>query len=290
MDQASDQNVDLQGTDPDGKPAGWLIYLRVVGILFVSSPILALQALAIFIRWPFWWNGAALWHRTVTRMLGLQVEFTGHGFAEGPVLYASNHISWLDILVLGGHLPRASFVAKAEVETWGVIGKIASLHKTIYVDRARRNTTGTTTNELADRVAQGDSLILFPESTTTWGQHVIPFKSALFGVAEKAAENDGDMLVQPITISYVGVNGAPLVRGQKPWVAWIGDMELSPHLVQLLQRGRIKVRVELHAPIHLRDFGCRKELAAFCELKVKEGLERAHRDEHQHGPQPRHGQ
>lgn len=271
------------------KAEGWtaLGILRVFLIGTVSLPLFFLQTIMVRSSGDHWWKGAGLWHRLICRIVGLEVRVKGSVEHDGPILYASNHISWLDIIVLGGRLPNASFVAKSEMASWGVIGSLCSLHKTIFVNRERRSQAKRQASELANRVRQGHSLILFPEGTSTDGIKVVRFKSSLFSVAEMADEaSDHHLLIQPLTLAFTELNGMPIVRSKKPLIAWLGDVELFDHLRQFLGLARTVATIEYHAPITLAEAGGRKELAAYCENVVREGLERAHRLEMRMGPRP----
>lgn len=283
------QNKDIKASTSRPGRFGPRALFRVLAVVTIAVPVALVQNVVILLRLNNWWPVTGLWNRIMTGILDIQVVVHGDLVENRSVLYAANHISWADIFVLGGVLPRASFVAKHEISKVGPARWLAGLGKTIYVDRARRTETHSKANELASRVADGDSLILFPESTTTWGQYVAPFKSALFSVAERAAEQDGDMLVQPVTLSYVSLNGQPMVRSRRPWVAWIGDVSIVSHLKRFFTIGRIEAVVILHDPVHLKDFGNRKAIAQHCETTVREGLESLHRLEYLHGPQKHRG-
>jgi 1-acyl-sn-glycerol-3-phosphate acyltransferase len=82
-----------------------------------------------------------------------------------PVLFAANHVSYLDIAVLGAALPRASFVANAEVRDWPFFGTLAKLQRTVFVNRQARRQTTQQRDEMTRRLEAGDDLILFPEGT-----------------------------------------------------------------------------------------------------------------------------
>ncbi len=258
---------------------------RITAVVLASLPIVAVQYVMVRVSKRHWWHFAGLWHRAMARIVGMEVRITGVARNTGPTLFAANHISWIDILILGGNIPNASFIAKSEVAGWGLLGSLSSLHKTEFVDRSRRTDSARQRDVLAERVKEGHSLILFPEGTNTSGVRLAPFKSALFSVAESAGANsDKPLNVQPITLAYTEVNGMPLVRSQKPWVAWLGDVELFAHLRQSLARAKIVVTVEFHEPITLQEAGSRKNLSRYCEVKIGEGLERAHRAEMRMGP------
>jgi len=282
------ETVEYGGLKSNFQTDGWtfLAFLRFCTVFIVSIPIITLQVIMVRVAERRWWMFAGLWHRTMCRIIGLDLKIKGQMKHDGPVLYAANHISWLDILVLGGVLENASFIAKSEMATWGLLGKLCTLHKTIFVNRLRRTDSVRQRDALVERVQKGHSLILFPEGTSTDGVKVEPFKSALFSVAERADEaSDHTLKIQPVTLAYTEMNGMPLVRSQKPLVAWLGDVELFEHLRQFLGLARTSVTIEFHAPISLEEAGSRKELASYCEKQVRIGLERAHRAEILHGPQ-----
>ena len=268
---------------------GWtLLGMMRTGLVFAASLfILPVQYILVHASPKFWWPVAGLWHRTMCRILGIRIQIKGiQSKSTGPVLYAVNHISWLDILILGGRLHNASFIAKSEVAGWGALGTLCKLQKTLFVNRERRSDSARQRDELAARVQEGHSLILFPEGTSTDGMRVAQFKSALFSVAERADNaSDHNLLIQPVTLAYTEVNGMPLLRAQKPWVAWLGDVELFSHLRQFLGRARVEAMIEFHAPVTFTEAGSRKALAAYCENEVRRGLERAHRAELRMGPQ-----
>jgi len=272
--------VEYGGLKSNFKAQGWtpLGALRMGCIFFASVPILILQAGMIKFSRKRWWPVAAFWHRTMCRILGLEIRVLGAIKHPGPILYASNHVSWLDIIILGGLLENASFIAKSEMAQWGFLGTMCGLHKTVFVNRTRRTDAKNQADRLTDRIKDGDSLILFPEGTSTDGGRVVPFKSSLFSVAERADEaSDHRLQIQPLTLAFTEMNGIPLVRSQRPLVAWLGDVELFDHLRQFLALARTVVTIEYHKPITFQEAGCRKTLATYCEQEVRGGLERAAR-------------
>lgn len=210
-------------------------------------------------------------------ILGLRRHIIGtpaHATADGrPVVYVSNHSSWLDILVLGAGLD-AAFVAKEEVGTWPVIGTIARLGRTVYVRRSRTS-TARERDEMRARLAAGDNLILFPEGTTSDGARVLPFRSAFLSIAELPANAAGaPPIVQPVSIVYDRLCGLPMGRATRPVLAWYGDMEIASHYWQLAQYPGMRVSVILHAPLDPRDFPNRKSLTQAIWRASAEGADR----------------
>ncbi len=203
-----------------------------------------------------YWRGMCAIIGLRRRVIGTALRRTPDG---RPIVYVSNHSSWLDILVLGAHLD-AAFVAKEEVSTWPVIRTIARLGRTTYV-RRQRNSTARERDEMRARLAAGDSLILFPEGTTSDGARVLPFRSAFLSIAELPATSDGKPpIVQPVSIVYDRLGGLPVGRATRPIFAWHGDMEIASHYWQLAQYGGKRATILLHPPIDPRDFPDRKSL------------------------------
>ena len=118
-------------------------------------------------------------------MFGLRIEVNGRLARDAPVLVLANHVSWLDISVIGS-LGPLSFVAKSEVERWPVVGLFARLQRTVFIDRARRAHTAEVNATVARRLAGGDIIVLFPEGTSSDGNRVLPFRSSLVGAARAA--------------------------------------------------------------------------------------------------------
>ena len=97
---------------------------------------------------------------------------------------------------------------------------------------------------MTERLAAGDALILFPEGTSSDGNRVLPFKSALFSAAETMQQIE-PVAVQPVSIAYTKLDGIPLGRLLRPYFAWYGTTELAPHLWSMigLGHGRSRRRV-----------------------------------------------
>jgi 1-acyl-sn-glycerol-3-phosphate acyltransferase len=215
-----------------------------------------------------------LWHQAVSRSLGVTSHLEGE-LLSGGVLYVSNHMSWLDIPLLGSRI-RGSFVAKAEVGGMGLVGHLADIQDTIYVDRERRTRAGEQASEIQQRLGQGDNIILFPEGTSNDGVHVLPFKSSLFSVVE--GEGLANVRIQPVTLAYTRLNGLPLTRQRLLDIAWIGDMELGPHAFDLMKLGRIEARILCHEPVRRSDFADRKALARHCHAVIRASYQKLMRD------------
>jgi 1-acyl-sn-glycerol-3-phosphate acyltransferase len=211
------------------------------------------------------------WQRLAWRMIGMRVTVVGTP-APPPVLIAANHTSWLDVTVLGGIVKPLSFIAKSEVAGWPVLGLLAKLQRTIFIDRTRRHDAGPVARKAGERVAKGEAVVLFAEGTTGDGNRVLPFRSALIGAAGIAA-GESMAAVQPVAIAYVGVQGLPVGWSDRPHIAWYGDMDFVDHFRRLVGRGAMDVVVSFGEPIPFGPGTDRKRVAEQCEAEVRRMVE-----------------
>jgi 1-acyl-sn-glycerol-3-phosphate acyltransferase len=141
------------------------------------------------------------------------------------------------------------------------------------VDRNRRRAVAGTAREIIDRLRAGDNMVLFAEGTSSDGNQVLPFRTALFASAkpsgEDAAALEEGIFVQTLAIAYTRVHGIPLGRLSRPRIAWYGDMNLASHAWDVLKMGPLDVHVRLGDPVPLAKFVDRKALARFTEKRVR---------------------
>jgi 1-acyl-sn-glycerol-3-phosphate acyltransferase len=252
--------------------AGFILFVFLAVTLVGLGP----QWLFVKFRLPLWRALAHAYHRFTCRLFGIRVAVVGQPL-QGGVLITANHTGWLDITILSAVKP-VSFVSKSEVADWPLFGTLARLQRTIFIHRKRAQALEDR-DTIRKRLEQGDALVLFPEGTSSDGNRVLPFRSALLSAAElPLAHNARGTVhppVQPVSVAYVGLHGIPMGRETRPLFAWYGDMELVPHLWEALKTGPIDVTVEFHKPLTIDEAGGRKALAAACEAAVRAGLVRA---------------
>lgn len=245
---------------------------RILLFAIFTLALLPVQAVLVWLGsrkardFPYWY------HRQVCRLLGIEVLRRGQQSQEEPTLYVCNHVSYLDIPILGRCI-RGSFIAKAEIAHWPFFSWLAKLQRSVFVER-RSSRTRDHRDQIIRRLEQDDNLILFPEGTSGDGNSVLPFKSALLSVAERRP-HDQPLTVQPVSITYSHLDGLPLGRFLRPYFAWFGDMDLPDHAWRALGLGRLTVIVEFHEPVTVQSFGSRKALAQHCQAAVEAGLMRA---------------
>jgi len=174
------------------------------------------------------------WCHAVCRILNVEVETLG---SPGPDtrLWVANHISWLDIIVLGARHPLL-FVAKEEVAGWPVMGYLARRLGTLFVRRGDAEQTAAIAEQMAWQLRQGRQLMLFPEGTTTCGERVLRFHAKLLHPAQLAHAP-----VQAIALEYQDE-----ARAAAPFV---GDDDFLPHLLRILALDRVPLRVHYCQPL-----------------------------------------
>jgi lyso-ornithine lipid O-acyltransferase len=256
---------------------------RLALYLLWTLSLMPVQGLGLALRRPWSRSLPSFYHRWCCRILGFRVRTVGLPTRLRPALFVSNHVSYTDITVLGS-LIVGSFVAKTEVANWPLFGWLAKLQRTVFVDR-RVLSTASQRDAMTARLAAGDALILFPEGTSGDGNHVLPFKSALFSAAEQT-QGIAPIAVQPVSIAYTRLDGIPLGRLLRPYFAWCGSAALAPHLWGMIGLGTVEVVVEFHPPTSFADCGSRKALACYCHARIAGGMAAALAGRPQPVPEP----
>ncbi len=265
----------------------------LAGFLLLTLPLMPLQALFVAVspsaarRFPHWY------HKQVCRLVGIRLHIEGERVGDQPVLLVANHVSWLDIPVISAAAP-VSFVAKKEVGTWPFVSWLAKLQRTVFVDRQRRTAAGASASEIAGRLRDGDTLVLFAEGTSSDGNRVMPFKTSLFAAVKPPAIKNRETgaeppsedksfdsgatgaspVVQTLTLCYTHLHGVPLERAERPLIGWYGDMEMGSHAWELLKSGPLDATLVFGEPVPLEDFADRKALARHTEREIRVALAR----------------
>jgi 1-acyl-sn-glycerol-3-phosphate acyltransferase len=248
--------------------------LFIAIFFFTVTPLLiSIQWLLDKFRLPGWGFIASNYYRVLCSLLRINVRVNGAPMHDRAVLYVSNHVSWADILVIGSIVPVA-FVAKSEVAGWPLVGITAKVQRTVFVDRTRRHQTGEAVAEIGKRLTEGVSVVLFAEGTSSDGNRVLPFRSALLGAVEEAPPDvrARDMVIQPMSITYTGLHGIPMGRQHRPLVAWYGDLDFMPHIKAFIEQGAVDAIVSYGEPVAAGAGTDRKAITKRLEGSVRELL------------------
>ncbi len=242
----------------------------LAALTLVTLVLIPPQWVAMKFGWRVQRQLPLLWHKAASRLIGLRVHQHGQMTTDRPLLVTSNHCSWLDIVVLGSTKPL-SFIAKSEVAGWPIFGLFAKLQRTVFVNRQKRTDTGRVAQQIAERMTQGDAMVLFAEGTSSNGNEVLPFRSALVGAVHHAMNVGEEEVahVQPLSIAYTRLQGLPMGRFWRAHVAWYGDMELAGHLWAVIKEGGLDVDLTWGDPMPIEKATNRKRLTRDLEDQVR---------------------
>jgi 1-acyl-sn-glycerol-3-phosphate acyltransferase len=192
------------------------------------------------------------------RFLGFKVKRSGcldHLVSDAPSLIVSNHLSWLDILVIASIRPTV-FVTSVEIRDSGFLGMVCKLAGCHFVERRSRSNIGVEVEKMAETLREGFAVGLFPEGTTSNGAAVLPFKVSLFDAAIAAG-----VPVQPVCLNYLTIDGRSVDIESGRRLFWYGDMEFLPHLWALMFVDHVEVEVTVLDPVAIDHGVDRKALA-----------------------------
>jgi 1-acyl-sn-glycerol-3-phosphate acyltransferase len=213
-----------------------------------------------------------VFHNFCCYLFAMKVSTEGEMSVLKPTLFLSNHISYLDVFALSSKLP-GYFIAKSEVAGWPVLGALAKIQNTLFFER-KGNKIRAQLSIMTHHFDEQKNLILFPEGTSTEGEHVEPFKSSLLQSVEQAVAT---VTIQPITIAYTHYQNKPMSRGIRDQYAWYATMPFGSHYFNALGLNKSSVKIIFHPTIELTDFDTRKECALYCWQQVSDGLSNANK-------------
>jgi 1-acyl-sn-glycerol-3-phosphate acyltransferase len=190
----------------------------------------------------------------VAAICGAVIELRGEPLQE-DVLFVSNHSSWLDIPIIAGATGTA-FVSNAGVAEWPLIGWLASLNNTVFVDRTDRAGVQAQIMIVRRALNSHQPVTVFPEGTTSNGRDLLPFKPSLLEVVTSTPR---EVRVQPLHIDY----------GSAQDIAWIGTEPAARNARRVLTRpGRFTVRLNCLEPFDPAEIGDRKAVAAESRRRI----------------------
>ena len=169
------------------------------------------------------------WYQRACRILNLQLSVAGD-ITRQPCLVVSNHISWLDIIVIGSHIP-VHFLSKAEVRQWPIIGWLAACTGTLFIQRGSGE-SATMANTIANTISSGDSVLVFPEATSTDGKELKRFFPNMFAAVSKT-----NVPVQPLALEYTEH------KQRSTSAPFINDNTFFRHLLLILKNDHINVAI-----------------------------------------------
>lgn len=190
-----------------------------------------------------------LWVEDLVR--STNVDMTVHG---APILdhalFVSNHVSWLDTVLLNNARPL-SFIARHDLVDWPFIGTFTQRMHSVYVDRTSKFQAYRSIPKIEERLMEGRSVVVFPESTTSDGMDVLPFYPMFYEAAVRTK-----LPVQAIAIRYFDEHGHRITEP-----AFIDDDSFGDTLMRLYEVNKVHAELHFMAPLDSQKLD-RKELCA----------------------------
>lgn len=202
------------------------------------------------------------WSRSLLALLGVRLTIRGESLDEAShnVMVVANHVSWLDIYILNAAWP-ARFVSKAEVRSWPLVGWLAEVTGTLFLERGKRRDTARINGAISTALANGDCVAFFPEGTTTDGTRLRPFLASLLQPAIDAGAE-----LRPVALRYLNTDGSINTRA-----AYCDDMSMLDSLRNILAQREVRAELQFLAPIACTG-RTRRELARQSEAAISSAL------------------
>lgn len=175
------------------------------------------------------------------KIMGFKVEVVGAEgvLTSGPFLVASNHMSYLDVLILASKMP-GFFVTSQEIREIPFLGQLCVLGGCLFVERRNKENIHREISELTEALDRGFNVIFFPEATSTNGTQILRFRKPLFQAAINASQR-----VLPVCLNYVSIDNKPVNVHNRDRLCWYGDMSFAPHLWQIMAAREVKVEIQI---------------------------------------------
>ena len=205
--------------------------------------------------------------RRVLRLFNVDLSIHGYNpqlMLQKNFLLVSNHMSYIDILVLSSVQPCV-FVTSVDLGESFFLGPMAEMGGSIFVERRNRRHIGRDLGIMADTLRAGHHVVIYPEGTSSNGEGVLPFKKSLLMSAIEAGVD-----VMPMTIKYKEIDGEPFAEHNRDRLCWYGDMDFFPHFLGLMKVKHVKVELHFHDPISVTKESSRHEIADQCYRVISE--------------------
>ena len=177
-------------------------------------------------------------------------------------LAVSNHVSYIDVFSIAS-IMNSVFVASVDgVQRNFLLGNATRLSGGIFVERKSSSRVQEDMNEIKDVLDLGFNVVLFPESTTSNGDRVLPFRSSFF---ESAINARADVVT--MCVNYIELNGKPLTKETRDNVYFYEHLHFFPHFFNMLEQKSITIEIDFMSKIEFDPERSRKEL---CDMAYNE--------------------
>jgi len=234
----------------------FILFLSLVNILLKRFPRARIKTIT---------SALYIFNKITRLLLGIKIKITGKKWAlkKRGVFFVCNHLSYLDGIITSSLSPLV-FIGKSELRQWPILGIMVFLSGTIFVNRINPANIQKELKKITRILKNGVNVILFPEGTSSDGKDLLPFKSSFF-----AAPIETGCYVVPLAIRYKKINSQNITNKNKDYVYWYGDMELVPHLFNLLGLKSIEVEIKVCNPVYVPE-NYRKENTSFHRKRISQ--------------------
>jgi lyso-ornithine lipid O-acyltransferase len=248
--------IRILAADPVGTAR---LVFRVIWLFAALGFCLPLHGLWRLFGRPSPWSGRFLAY--AARACGARVTTVGTP-RKRDVFFVANHLSWIDIPILGG-VTGTAFVSQDKIRDWPIIGWLAKLNHTVFVSRTDRMAVGGQVAELRAALAEHQPVAIFPEGTTTDGRSLLPFKPPLFAVLLPPPRA---LVIQPVVLEFDEAGKS---------LAWIGEETAPQNAWRVFRRrGTFGVRVHFLEPFDPGEHPHRKAISAEARTRIRAELAR----------------
>ncbi len=253
-------------------------FIKLPGILLllmlyiIFACIIALLPNGVNMRRELLIKNLSRWSKLMLRLLGIRVHVKHRERLQesrAALLVIANHLSYIDVLVIASIAPSL-FVTSVELGNTLVLGILARLGGSIFVERRRASNLRQEIPIISRALSAGFRVALFPEGTTSSGSRVQPFKKSLFQAAILAQTD-----ILPLCLRYPTVNGEPLNTSNRDLVFYYGEVSFFHHFSRLLSLTSIDVEITPLKTIGIREKDTRKELA----IRTHEAISESYSDD-----------
>jgi 1-acyl-sn-glycerol-3-phosphate acyltransferase len=241
----------------------WLSFFGLIALVHLWISVLKLPK-----RWEIISRLAYSFNFILRTILNINVTITGDAdeVADGGVVIVSNHLGYLDGIVLGSIFPVV-FVSKREVRKWPLIGLWAAACGTIFINRQRKGQVGLLVVEMSRKLKERLNILLFPEGRATNGERMLPFQTAPL-----AAPLRNRSIIVPVNLVYKSIDDKPVTKENRDLLYCYDDMDFVPHFWKLLSLRSIEAVVTVQPKIECSRYednsAGRKKLALDCYNRV----------------------
>lgn len=203
----------------------------------------------------------SLYSKLLLKLLNIKTSSQGAGlkYNDSHYLIVSNHLSYVDILIISAQYPTY-FITSMDIKNTPFLGEICKLASCIFVNRKSKNNRGQELHEINEKLMANNNVTVFPEATSTNGDRVKSFRWGLF---QSAIETNCPIL--PITINYHSINGQKIDTANRDNIFWYGDMAFFSHFWNLLKSREVRCNMHISEPIYQPVRYKKHDLAGFCE-------------------------